>query len=97
MPTRPRRFPRRWLLLGLLGIGVALTAVFGIQPRIEARAALAKDTAARSAMTVTVIRAKAANATHDVVLPGNMQPFMSTSIHARTSGYLAGMPTSVRT
>jgi RND family efflux transporter MFP subunit len=89
VPTRPRRFPRRWLLLGLLGIGVALTAVFGIQPRIEARAALAKDTAARSAMTVTVIRAKAANATHDVVLPGNMQPFMSTSIHARTSGYLA--------
>ena len=89
VPTRPRRFPRRWLLLGRLGIGVALTAVFGIQPRIEARAALAKDTAARSAMTVTVIRAKAANATHDVVLPGNMQPFMSTSIHARTSGYLA--------
>lgn len=85
----PRRFPRRWLLVGLLGVGVALTAVFGIQPRIEARAALEKETAARSAMTVSVIRAKAANAAHTVVLPGNMQPFMSTAIHARTSGYLA--------
>lgn len=89
VPPRRRRFPRRWLLVGLLVIGVALTAVFGIQPRIEARAALEKETTARTAMTVTVLRAKPANATHDVVLPGNMQPFVSTSIYARTSGYLA--------
>jgi len=84
-----RRLPRRWLLPGLLGLGIALTAVFGIRPRIEARAALEKETTAHSAMTVSVIRATPADATHEVVLPGNMQPFNSTAIHARTSGYLS--------
>lgn len=83
-----RRVPLRWVLLACVLGGVALTAVFGIQPRIEARAALAKDAAGRSAMPVAVIRGKPANAVHEITLPGNMQAFVSTPIYARTSGYL---------
>ncbi len=90
-PLRPparRRFSRRWLLVGLALIAIALTFVLGIRPRLEARAALKKETADLNVQTVSVTRPKAANATQELILPGNMQAFADTPIYARTNGYL---------
>lgn len=86
--SRGFRFPRKLLLIGLLAAAVALTVVFGVLPRIEARADLKKATANRSAMFVSVIQPKTASAAREIILPGNMQAFLDTPIFARTSGYL---------
>ena len=86
-PVR-RRFSRRWLLLGVAAIVIAATFVLGIRPRLDARAALKKETANLSVMTVSITRPKAPKATQELTLPGNMQAFLDTPIFARTTGYM---------
>jgi len=86
-PAR-RRFSFRWLLLGAVAIVIAATYVLGIQPRLDARAALKKETADLGIMTVSVTRPKAPKATQELTLPGNMQAFLDTPIFARTNGYI---------
>lgn len=83
-----RRISRRWLLVAALLAVVTLTLSFGLQPRLQARENLAKDAANRSAMVVSVIRAKETDATRELVLPGNIRAYSDTPIYARTSGYL---------
>jgi len=68
-----RRIPLRWVLVALLLVAVALTVTLGVQPRIQAREALRKDTANRSAMVVSVIRPKEGDTVREIVLPGNMR------------------------
>lgn len=86
--TGHRRIPLRWVLVALLLVAVALTVTLGVQPRIQAREALRKDTANRSAMVVSVIRPKEGDTVREIVLPGNMRAYSDTPIYARTSGYL---------
>lgn len=83
-----RRIPLRWVLVALLLVAVVLTVTLGVQPRIQAREALRKDTANRSAMVVSVIRPKEGDTVREIVLPGNMRAYSDTPIYARTSGYL---------
>ncbi|MEO8038316.1 MAG: efflux RND transporter periplasmic adaptor subunit [Betaproteobacteria bacterium] len=85
---RRRRIPRSWLLVGLMLIAVALTIAFGVQPRLEARDALAKDAASRSTMLVSVIQPKPGDGVREVLLPGNMKAYSDTPIYARTTGYV---------
>jgi RND family efflux transporter MFP subunit len=66
----------------------AATIVFGILPRLSAQAALKKETAGSTVPLVSVMQPKGGNPTQELVLPGNMQPFMDAPIYARTSGYL---------
>jgi RND family efflux transporter MFP subunit len=86
--SRRFRVPRRLLLIGLLASAVALTVVYGVLPRIEARADLKKEAANRNIMFVSVTKPKRASAVRELTLPGNMQAFLDTPIFARTSGYL---------
>lgn len=86
--VRNRRLSRRWLLPAAMLAIVVLTFFFGIQPRREASAALAKETSNRNVMTVSVIDAKTGGAARDLVLPGNVQAFTDTAIAARTNGYV---------
>ena len=75
----------------LAGAGIALVVavlILGIQPRIEAREALKKQTLDLNVPTVSVMRPKRGSPTRELVLPGNMQAFVDTPIYARTSGYL---------
>ena len=83
-----RRFPLRWLLLLAFLLLAAATYFLGIQPRLQAHADLKKDAASSAITSVSVIKAKTANAVQELLLPGNMQPFSDTAIYARTPGYL---------
>jgi RND family efflux transporter MFP subunit len=83
-----RRFSRRWWLLVAILILVAATFYFGIQPRLDARADLKKETAAHNVATVSVTKPKTASGSQELVLPGNLQAFSDTPIYARTNGYL---------
>jgi RND family efflux transporter MFP subunit len=83
-----RRFSRRWWVLAAVLILVAATFYFGIQPRLDARADLKKETAASNVTTVSVTKPKTASGSQELVLPGNLQAFSDTAIYARTTGYL---------
>jgi RND family efflux transporter MFP subunit len=83
-----RRFSRRWWLLIAALILLGAIFVFGIQPRLNARAELKKETATLNVMNVSVIQPKTAGAAQELVLPANLQAFSDTPIYARTTGYL---------
>ena len=87
-PAAKRRLSRRWWLLAAVLILGAATFVFGIQPRLVARADLKKETANHNVTTVSVTKPKTTSASQELVLPGNLQAFSDTPIYARTTGYL---------
>ena len=67
---------------------VATAVVWGISSRREANAQLAQETRDLAIPTVMVVHPKPAPGQQEIVLPGNMQPFISAPIYARTNGYL---------
>lgn len=85
---RRRRFGLRWILAGIVIAAFAAAFVLGIKPRLEANAALKKETQALNVPTVSIVRPKPGEASQELVLPGNVQAFMDTPIYARTNGYL---------
>ena len=83
-----RRFGLRWIVAGVLLAVFAAAFILGIKPRLEASAALKKDTQALNIPTVSVMRPKPGDASQELVLPGNVQAYIDTPIYARTNGYL---------
>jgi RND family efflux transporter MFP subunit len=70
----------------LIAVGVLL--ITGIQSRIEARAVLSAETAQAAHVAVSVVSPKKTVPAQEIILPGNVQPFISSPIYARTNGYL---------
>ncbi|HEV3276153.1 MAG TPA: efflux RND transporter periplasmic adaptor subunit [Terriglobia bacterium] len=93
-PSSPELTPprRRWGLvvaLLLVGLAVAAAVIFGgILPKLKAREQLRVQTDQLAVPTVSVISMKPSNAQQEVVLPANIQPYISAPIFARTNGYL---------
>ncbi len=89
-PSRGRhagRIPTLVIVLIALAT-LAGIAVLAIMPRLEARTALEKDSVTLNTPTVAVIKPKLGSEAQEIVLPGNMEPFIDTPIYARTNGYL---------
>lgn len=76
----------------LAGIAVFLVfvglLVSGILERIHTNAALRTETADSAIPTVSVVAPKRAAPSQEIVLPGNVQPYVTSPIFARTNGYL---------
>lgn len=85
---RTRRIQHRWIAVALIAAVFVAALVWGILPRLEATAALKKETQALNIPTVSVIKPKTGDASQELILPGNMQAFVDTPIYARTNGYL---------
>jgi len=83
-----RPSPRRWPLLLIAFIITALLLVSGIRSRIRTRAIVDKQTAQAALQSVSVVSPKRTAPAEEIILPGNVQPFISSPIFARTSGYL---------
>ena len=79
---------RGWIAIAIIAAAFVAALVWGVLPRLEATAALKKETRALNIPTVSVIKPKAGNPARELVLPGNMQAFVDTPIYARTNGYL---------
>jgi RND family efflux transporter MFP subunit len=60
----------------------------GILIRIRDRRAVRAVTVEMANPQVSVVSPKQATPTQEIVLPGNVQPYVSSPIYARTSGYL---------
>ena len=62
--------------------------VSGILERIRTNAILSTETVDLATPTVTVVAPKRAAPLQEIVLPGDVQPFITSPIFARTNGYL---------
>lgn len=82
------RMSRRWWVLVPILLVVAATYMFGIQPRLVARAELKKETANLNITSVSVTKPKTATSGQELLLPGNLQASSDTGIYARITGYL---------
>jgi RND family efflux transporter MFP subunit len=83
---------RRWALHWIIGV-ILVLAIIGIlggeiRSRVKAETNLRAVTAQMAVPSVAVVKLKLTGPTEEVVLPGNIQPFISSPIYARTDGYL---------
>jgi RND family efflux transporter MFP subunit len=80
-----------WLILAILAmalIAAAALLVSGIRSRVKARTTLRVETDHAALLAVSVVSPKRTAPAQEIVLPGNIQPFISSPIYARTNGYL---------
>jgi len=84
-PSRPRR---RWLVAALALAAAAVVYISGVLPRVKARDTVRKETELMAVPTVSVVQPKRSAPVQEIVLPANVQPYISSPIYARTNGYL---------
>ncbi len=83
---RPRH--RRWLYLAIALMVAASLLASGIWSRVRARMSLRAETAQVALTAVSVVLPKQTTPAQEIILPGNVQPFITAPIYSRTNGYL---------
>jgi RND family efflux transporter MFP subunit len=83
-----RRSGRSWIVGIVLLLVFAGLLVSGILQRVHTNASLRTETADLAVPNVSVVTPRRAAPSQEIVLPGNVQPFISSPIFARTNGYL---------
>ena len=78
----------RAVLFLCMVIVIALAVIWGISSRRRTNAQLAQETQELAVPVVAVIHPKLGAPQQEIVLPGDMQPFIDAPIYARTNGYL---------
>ena len=76
------------LVLAIAVIVVLAVLGSGIWSRVRARTTLNAETAQAALPAVSVVPPKQTVPTDEIILPGNVQPFITSPIYARTNGYL---------
>jgi RND family efflux transporter MFP subunit len=85
----PRTGMVRKVVVAIVALAaVAFVVTSGILPRVRARQAVRVETDELAVPSVTVARLQPSTAQQEVVLPANIQPYISAPIFARTNGYL---------
>jgi RND family efflux transporter MFP subunit len=84
----PQSFSRRWFMPLMIGAAAVAVLGFGIRSRVKAEANLKTVTAQMAVPSVSVARPKPAAPAQEIILPGSIQPFISSPVYARTDGYL---------
>jgi RND family efflux transporter MFP subunit len=79
---------RRWLILAIALIVVATLLVSGIWSRVKANKSLRAETAQVALTAVSVVSPKQSTPAQEIILPGNVQPYITSPIYSRTNGYL---------
>src|SRR5260370_31343505 len=85
---RRQRPHRRWLGLAIALIAFGVVLVWGIWARVRARTGVKAETAQVALTPVPVVSPKQTALGQEIILPGNVQPFITSPIYARTNGYL---------
>jgi RND family efflux transporter MFP subunit len=81
--------PRKTSLI-LTVAALAVTAVFvsGVWSRVRSRTTLNTETQQVAVTTVSVVSPQRTAPAQEIILPGDVQPFITSPIYARTNGYL---------
>src|ERR1700737_914786 len=82
------RSRKHWLILAIALIAVAALLAWGIWSRVSASTTLRGETSQAALPAVSVVSPKQTAPAQEIVLPGNVQPFITSPIYARTNGYL---------
>jgi RND family efflux transporter MFP subunit len=83
-----KRSRKPWLVLAIAVIAVATLLISGIWSRVKARNTLNTETDQAAVPAVSVVSPKQTAPTDEIILPGNVQPFITSPIYSRTNGYL---------
>jgi len=84
----PKASLRRWIIPLIVAGIVAAVLIFGIRSRVKSQATLRTATVQMAVPSVSVVRPEPTAPAQEIILPGNIQPFISSPIYARTDGYL---------
>jgi len=87
-PEKTRPPQHSWVMPMIVGVIVLAVLFLGIRSRLNAEASLRTVTAQMAVPSVSVVQPKSAAPAQEIILPGNMQPFISSPVYARTDGYL---------
>jgi RND family efflux transporter MFP subunit len=79
---------RLWYIALTAAAVVIVVLAFGILSRVKAAANLRTVTAQMAVPDVAVVQPKPAAPAQEIILPGNIQPLISSPVYARTDGYL---------
>jgi RND family efflux transporter MFP subunit len=78
----------RWLLLAIAVIAFVTLLASGIWSRVKAEKSLRAETTQVALTSVSVALPKQATPAQEIILPGNVQPYITSPIYSRTNGYL---------
>jgi RND family efflux transporter MFP subunit len=85
--TGKARHGRSMFLVVALIVAVILL-VSGIWSRVKANKSLRAETAQVALTAVSVVSPKQTTPAQEIILPGNVQPYITSPIYSRTNGYL---------
>jgi RND family efflux transporter MFP subunit len=77
-----------WIVLAIAVMAVTALLVSGIWSRVKAGITLRAETAQAALPAVSVVSPKQTAPADEIILPGNVEPFINSPIYARTNGYL---------
>jgi RND family efflux transporter MFP subunit len=83
-----RRPANKWVGMTIVLSLVAALFISGVWSRVSDRKILNSETAQVAVTAVSVVAPKRTAPDEEIILPGNVQPFITSPIYARTSGYL---------
>jgi RND family efflux transporter MFP subunit len=85
----PQQPPRRGWLVGIAAL-LLFAGLFasGVVHRIHTNASLRTETADMAVPSVAVVSPQHSAPSQEIVLPGNVQPYVTAPIYSRTNGYL---------
>jgi RND family efflux transporter MFP subunit len=95
MLKAPRQRKRTWLIAAVILAVFGGIAVYGILVRIGKGKAVSAETAQMAVPSVAVVSPRLSAPSQEIVLPGNVQPFISSPIYARTNGYVKNWYTDI--
>ena len=87
VPSQRRSLRGRLMAAAILLLFAGLL-VSGILQRVHTSAALRTETADMAVPTVAVVSPQRSAPSQEIVLPGNVQPYVTAPIFSRTNGYL---------
>jgi RND family efflux transporter MFP subunit len=87
-PTNMQHSGRRWILPATVAAIVIALLASGVRSRLKAESSLRTVTAQMAVPSVSVVQPKPAAPAQEIVLPGSIQPFISSPVYARTDGYV---------
>jgi len=83
-----QRSRRTWLVLAVALLVVAAVLFWGIWSRVRTARTVRAETVQAALTSVSVVLPQRASPAQQIILPGNVQPFSSSPVYARTNGYL---------
>ena len=79
---------KHWLAPAIILLVVAALLISGILSRVRHRATLRTEASQMAVTPVSVVLPKRTAPTDEIVLPANVQPFITSPIYAQATGYL---------